>query len=136
MSEIVEFSFNNKAIACIVVNGDPWFKAKEVATILAYTNTNKAIIDNVDDDDKRKLVDLMGDSQPHMVYTDRNTIYINEPGLYSLILRSNMSNAKEFMRWVRSEASPSIRKHGRYVTPVAAVERIRNQRARRSCTTR
>ena len=65
---------------------------------MAYTNTNKAIIDNVDDDDKRKLVDLMGVSQPHMVYTDRNTIYINEPGLYSLILRSKMSEAKEFMR--------------------------------------
>ena len=63
MSEIVEYSFNNKTIACIVVNGDPWFKAKEVATILAYANTKKAIIDNVDDDDKRKLVDLMGNSQ-------------------------------------------------------------------------
>ena len=64
MSEIVEFSFNNKAIACIVVNGDPWFKAKDVATILAYANTTKEIIDNVDDDDKRKLVDLMGDCPP------------------------------------------------------------------------
>ena len=35
MSEIVEFNFNNKANTCIVVHGDPWFKAKNVATILA-----------------------------------------------------------------------------------------------------
>ena len=89
MREILEFSFNNKAMACISVNGDPWFKSKEVATILAYTSTKKAIIDNVDDDDKRKLVDLMGGQSP-MVYNDRNAIYINEPGLYSLILRSKM----------------------------------------------
>ena len=108
MSEIVEFSFNNKAITCIVVNGDPWFKAKEVATILAYTNTKQAIIDSVDDDDKRKLVDPMGDQSP-MVFNDRNAIYINEPGLYSLILRSNMSKAKEFKPWVTSDVLPSIK---------------------------
>ena len=54
MSEIVEFNFNNKAIACIVVNGNPWFKAKDVATILAYTNTKKAIVDHVDDADKKR----------------------------------------------------------------------------------
>ncbi|MFM7989842.1 MAG: BRO family protein [Candidatus Fonsibacter sp.] len=47
MSDMVEFSFNNTTIACIAVNGDPWFKSKDVATILEYTNTNKAIIDNM-----------------------------------------------------------------------------------------
>ena len=108
----MEFNFNNKAIACIVVHGDPWFKGKDIATILAYTNTNKAIIDNVYDDDKRKLVDLVGDWSP-MVYNDRNAIYINEPSLYRLILRNKMSKAKEFKRWVTSEVLPSIRKHGR-----------------------
>ncbi|MFM7979293.1 MAG: Bro-N domain-containing protein [Candidatus Fonsibacter sp.] len=40
-------------------------QSKEVANILAYTHTHKAIIDHVDDDDKRKLVDLRVDSQPH-----------------------------------------------------------------------
>ena len=92
---------------------------------MAYANTKKAIIDNVDDDDKRKLVDLMGDQSP-MVYNDRSAIYINEPGLYSLILRSKMSKAKEFKRWVCSDVLPSIRKHGRYESPAATIERIRN----------
>jgi prophage antirepressor-like protein len=36
------------------VDGNPWFRAKEVATILAYTNTKKAIIDHVDDEDKKR----------------------------------------------------------------------------------
>ncbi|MFM7983132.1 MAG: Bro-N domain-containing protein, partial [Candidatus Fonsibacter sp.] len=64
----------------------------EVATMLAYTNTTKAIIGNVDADDKRRFVDLVGDSP--MSYNDRNAIYINKPGMYSLILRSKMSKAK------------------------------------------
>ena len=122
----MEFSFNNKAIACIVVNGDPWFKAKEVATILAYTHTNKAITDHVDDDDKRKLVDLMGGSQSHMDYNDQKAIYINEPGMYSLILRSKMSKAKKFKKWAFADVLPSIRKHGRYETPATEILRIRN----------
>ena len=41
-------------------------------------------------------------------------IYINESGLYSLILRSDMDKAKEFKRWVTKDVLPSIRKNGRY----------------------
>ena len=63
MSEIVELKSNNKAIACIVVNGNPWFKAKDVATILSYTNTKKAIVDHVDDEDKKRREEIKGDSQ-------------------------------------------------------------------------
>ena len=61
MTEIVEFSFNNKAIACIVVNGDPWFKGKDIATLLDYADTKKAIAKNVSEDDRKTMEDLMGD---------------------------------------------------------------------------
>ena len=40
---------------------------------------------------------------------------INEPGLYSLVLGSRKSEAKEFKRWVTHEVLPSIRKTGGYV---------------------
>ena len=43
-----------------------------------------------------------------------NTIYINEFGLYSLILRSKLETARFFKRWVTKEVLPSIRKTGRY----------------------
>ena len=39
MSEIIELSFNTKIIAFIIVHGNPWFKAREVATIPGYANT-------------------------------------------------------------------------------------------------
>ena len=41
-------------------------------------------------------------------------IYINESGLYSLIMRSNIDKAKDFKRWVTKEVLPSIRKTGQY----------------------
>ena len=47
---------------------------------------------------------------------DKETIIINESGLYSLILSSKLPNAKKFKRWVTSEVLPAIRKHGAYMT--------------------
>jgi len=85
----------------------------------------KAIIDHVDAEDKQRMDALMGDWSP-IEYNDRKAIFINEPGMYSLIMNSTMSEAKAFMRWVCSDVLPSIKKHGRCETPAAAIERIRN----------
>ena len=63
MSKFWTFNFNNVdsiMIQCISFSGEPWFRAKDVATVLEYTNTNKAIIDHVDTADKYKLEELMG----------------------------------------------------------------------------
>ena len=49
-----------------------------------------------------------------MERNEKNTIYINESGLYSLILRSELESAQVFKRWVTKEVLPSIRKTGRY----------------------
>ncbi|MFM7982153.1 MAG: Bro-N domain-containing protein, partial [Candidatus Fonsibacter sp.] len=59
---------------------------------------------------------LWGTRRPPNDYNDRKAIFINEPGLYSLIMRSNMAEAKAFKRWVCSEVLPSIKKHGVYET--------------------
>ena len=82
--------------------------AKDVATALGYTNTQKAIRDHVDDDDKltERFV-LSGQA--------RRVIIINESGLYSLILSSKLPQAKAFKRWVTSEVLPQIRKTGGYI---------------------
>ena len=52
MSEIVEFIFNNKPIACVVLGGSPWFKGKDIATLLDYADTKKAIAKIVSEDDR------------------------------------------------------------------------------------
>lgn len=90
-------------IRTMEINGEPWFVGKDIADILEYTNTAKAIRDHVDDEDKlTERIVLSGQN--------REAILINESGLYSLILSSKMSNAKKFKRWVTSEVLPSIRK--------------------------
>ena len=83
----MKFNFNNNAVACIIANGNPWFKAREVATILGYANTKQAIIKNVDDDDKQTYEQLLGTlqvgglSERPLDTNEKNPIFINEPGL-------------------------------------------------------
>lgn len=90
------------------IDGQPWFVGKDVADTLKYTNTQKAIRDHVDDDDKlTERIVLSGQN--------RNVILINESGLYSLIMSSKLPTAKQFKRWVTSEVLPSVRKNGGYI---------------------
>ena len=91
------------------IDGEPYFVGKDVAEILGYSDTNKAISMHVDEDDKLndKTASSLG---------QRGGWLINESGLYSLILSSKLPKAKEFKRWVTSEVLPSIRKHGLYAT--------------------
>lgn len=94
-------------IRTVEIDGEPWFVSKDMADILGYTNTAKAIRDHVDDEDKlTERIVLSGQN--------REVIFINESGLYSLILSSKLPTAKAFKRWVTSEVLPSIRKHGLY----------------------
>ena len=101
-------------VRTIQQNGEPWFVGKDVAEILGYSNTPKAIRDHVDDEDKlTERIVLSGQN--------RETTIINESGLYSLILSSKMPKAKEFKRWVTSEVIPAIRKTGKYEAMAQAV---------------
>ena len=114
MNKIVNFSNAAFSIECIVVSDMPWFKGKEVATILGYANTMQAIRTNVAEDDRKKLDELrqLPDSSPD--HNAKNAIYINEPGLYSLVMRSEKPEATAFKKWVMTEVLPSIRKTGQY----------------------
>ena len=96
-------------IRAISINDEPYFVGKDVAMILGYINPRKAVIDHVDDDDKKDGVTIR-DS----IGREQKPVLINESGLYSLILSSKLPNAKKFKRWVTSEVLPEIRKNGSY----------------------
>ena len=97
-------------IRVIERNGEPWFVGKDVAEILGYKETQKAIREHVDIEDKGvSKMDTPGGKQ--------ELVIINESGVYSLILSSKLPGAKNFKRWITSEVIPSIRKHGAYLTP-------------------
>ena len=93
------------------INGVPYFVGKDVSEILGYSNTRKALLDHVDEEDKTDGVTIR-DS----IGREQTPVLINESGLYSLILSSKMSNARRFKRWITSEVLPAIRKHGVYAT--------------------
>ncbi|MBR4238907.1 MAG: phage antirepressor KilAC domain-containing protein [Prevotella sp.] len=87
--------------------GETFFVGKDVAMALGYSNPLKALRVHVDDEDKG--VTEMGTPGGTQKIT-----FINESGLYSLILSSKLPQARAFKRWVTSEVLPAIRRTGRY----------------------
>ena len=83
-------------------HGEPWFIAKDVATILDYSDAHKMCLHL---DDAQKQVRQIGGFGP------RGVITINEPGLFIAIINSQKpeAEAEAFRQWVISEVLPSIR---------------------------
>lgn len=96
------------SVRTLMINAAPYFVGKDVADILGYQNGSRDINRHVDEEDRRKEMLFDGNQ-------DKETILINESGLYSLILSSKMPNAKKFKHWVTAEVLPSIRKTGGYI---------------------
>ena len=65
---------------------------------------------------------------PPLNGNDMKTFYINESGLYSLIIRSNKSEAKQFKRWITNDVLPSLRKTGSYTINTNILE-LKNENA-------
>ena len=129
-------------LTTILIDMEPWFIAKEVATILGYTKTEKAVNKNVkpknqkmlsnaecknifgdmiaiiNEDNNSKTLENTEDSrvslEGHSNFNSRGMKIINEAGLYSLVLRSRKTEAEAFQDWVVEEVLPSIRKTGSY----------------------
>lgn len=99
--------FNNEEfgqIRTVTIDNEPWFVAKDVCEALKHTNPTMAM-QMLEDDERTKL--SLGRAG--------ETNVINESGLYTLIIKSNLPNAKKFRKWVTSEVLPSIRKNGGYI---------------------
>lgn len=121
------------SVRTATIDGEPYFVGKDVATILGYSNPRDAISKHVDDEDKGVAkCDTLGGRQ--------EILFINESGLYSLILRSQLPAAKRFKRWVTSEVLPAIRRHGMYATEelianpdlaIAAFQALKAEREKR-----
>ena len=109
MNNLEVFNFENKKVRSLLINNEPWFVGKDVAEILEYRNGSRDINRHVDEEDRTKAMIFDGSKY-------KETIIINESGLYSMILSSKMPSAKQFKKFVTSEVLPSLRKHGMYAT--------------------
>ena len=90
--------------------GEVMFCGKDVCDALGYINGRDAVKKHVDRDDKTTVAICDTGSN----YKSQ-AIFINESGLYSLILSSKLESAKRFKHWVTGEVLPNIRKQGGYM---------------------
>lgn len=142
--------FNNEQfgqVRVITKDGEPWFVAKDVATILGYT-TLQRMYDHVDQEDKTNI-DPQSELYQGLCVNGttlepnpnvRILTIVNESGLYDSIFGSKLPTAKKFKKWVTSDVLPSIRKHGMYATDelinnpdllIAAATKIKEERQAR-----
>lgn len=108
MYQVIDYKFESKAIRVVTdeATGEPMWVANDICDVLGYKNSRDALAKL--DDDERGVSEIPTPGGPQELNT------INEPGLYTLILRSNKPEAKPFKRWVTHEVLPSIRKTGQY----------------------
>lgn len=107
MNELQIFNYHDTPLRTVEKDGELWWVLKDVCDVLGLNralDTAKRL--DPDEVDFAHLLDTRGISQ--------KTYIVNEPGLYSTILRSNKPEAKDFKRWVTHEVLPSIRRTGSY----------------------
>ena len=106
-SEMKLFQNDNfGTIRTVILDGEPWFVAKDVCDILGTTNPTMAM-DGLEPFERTKFnLGRQGEAN-----------IISESGFYTLVLRSRNPIAKPFRIWVTSEVLPAIRKTGKYIAP-------------------
>ncbi|WP_407493713.1 Bro-N domain-containing protein [Acinetobacter baumannii] len=110
MSNVSVFNFNQNEVRTVLKDdGEIWFVAPDVATVLGYRNAPD-MVRNLDNDEvsTTQIVRSSSGGNP-------NITIINESGLYSATLKSRKPEAKQFKKWVTSDVLPSIRKNGGYI---------------------
>lgn len=103
----VKFQFQSNIVRTVAIDGEVWFCATDVCAVLGYTNSRKAIADHCKASGVTKRYIRSGGQ-------NREVIFINEPNLYRLIIRSKKPEAEKFEIWVMEEVLPAIRKTGAY----------------------
>ena len=91
-------------IRTVTVNNEPMFCLLDVCKALDIKNTTD-VAKRLDADEVTRL-NLGGKSG--------ETNFVNESGLYAVILRSDKPNARKFRKWVTADVLPTIRKTGGY----------------------
>jgi len=112
-TSIINNIFESFNIRAVIIEGDPWFIAKDVAEALGYKNTAEAIADHCKRKQRvtRKSLNLNNNS---VSLPDAGYVCIPESDVYRLISRSRLPSAERFDDWVNEVILPNLREHGGY----------------------
>lgn len=111
-NEIMSFSYINDNVRVILIDGEPWFMAKDIADVLGYAKTYnmlKRLRRNCIRKSKASIMEPLNNR-----YGNNDLAFINEAGLYTAILGSQRPEAGMFQDWIVEDVLPSIRKTGKY----------------------
>lgn len=105
------FEYDGVEVRSVMVDGDPWFVAADLARLLDYRDASNAarLLD----------ADMRGTQIVSTPGGDQRMAVISEPGLYRLIMRSQRPEARQIERWVVTVVLPAIRRTGTYAVPAA-----------------
>ncbi|QMU22536.1 BRO family protein [Gordonia rubripertincta] len=107
---LAPFDYQGQTVRTVVIDGEPWFVAADVARILGYRMASD-MTRRLDDEDR-------GTRSVRTPSGEQDMTVVNEPGLYQAVLGAQSAGAREFKRWVTHTVLPEIRKTGSYnVTP-------------------
>lgn len=115
MAALDIFNYDGAQVRVVMIDGEPWFIAQDVAAILEYSATS-AMTRRLDAEDK-------GVRDLHTLGGVQQFTVISEAGLYVAIFGSQASGAQAFKRKVTHEILPQIRKTGSYSAPKSLEER-------------
>lgn len=129
MNDIQIFTYQSSEVRTVMQDGEPWFCLVDVCRVLDLSSPHK-VAERLDPDELTGIKVRSGGQLREMTF-------INESGLYNVILRSDKPEAKPFRKWVTGTVLPAIRKTGTYSTnalpdPKAglAEAKVKNARAR------
>lgn len=106
---------DNKIIVIIDNKGIIWFNAKQICNALEYKHTKQAISNNVENKNKIQLKNM---EITFDLKQQPDSIYINETGLYTLLIASKNKRAKKFVTWLSEDVLPNLRKKNINTTDV------------------
>lgn len=106
-SSLTVFDFKQNQVRVVLIDGEPWFVAKDLCVILEIKNVSDAL-NRLDGDEKNTIVLNDGNRG------NPNTSVVSRSGMYALVLSSRKQEAKVFRKWITSEVLPSIEKTGSY----------------------
>lgn len=111
MSAVEVFQYTDQQVRTVLIDGEPWFVAADVARILGYRMASD-MTRRLDPEDR-------GTRSVRTPSGDQQMTVISEPGLYNAVLGSQVPGARDFKRWVTREVLPAIRKTGTYGGQIA-----------------
>jgi hypothetical protein len=106
-NSLISYNFDDLPVRVVLIAGDPWFVANDLAKALGYRDAFN-MARNLEDDEKGTHImsTLRGEQELSIV---------SESGMYAAIFKSRREEAQRFRKWVTADVLPELRKTGRYV---------------------